>query len=60
MAGFLEYKEIDKFNRTYNPQMKNLDKKRKVGGGILKQDDFIGIDYKTQKKVCTKHSNHLF
>lgn len=54
MAGFLEYKEIDKFNRTYNPQMKNLDKKRKVGGGILKQDDFMGIKYKTEKKETDK------
>lgn len=47
MQDFLPYCELTKYNRIYNPQMKKLEKKRKIGGGIFTKGDFVGIDYKT-------------
>lgn len=50
MQGFVSYAELSKYSRTYNPQMKRLEKKRKIGGGILTKNDFVGIDYKTTER----------
>jgi len=51
MKGFVEYEELAKFKRVYNPQMIRLEKTRTIGGGVFGKDDFLGINHKTTKRV---------
>lgn len=54
MEGFCEYKQLSKYKRIYNPQMKQLDKSRTIGGGTFRADDFIGTNHITTKRVTDK------
>ena len=51
MEGFVEYEELAKFKRVYNPQMIKLEKTRTIGGGVFEKDDFLGINHKTTKRI---------
>ena len=60
MKNFKEYEEINKYERVYNPQMIKLEKERNIGGGKYKNDDFIGIEYTTNKrKVDEKYPTSI-
>lgn len=54
MDGFCEYKELAKYKRVYNPQMKQLDKLRTIGGGVFNNDDFMGVNHVTTKRCTDK------
>ena len=54
MEGFCEYKKLAKPKRVYNPQMKQLNAPRIIGGGVFNNDDFIGMDYITAKRYTDK------
>lgn len=51
MDGYIPYGELNVFHRVYNPQMKQLKKSRNIGGGKLSENDFVGINYLTEKRT---------
>ena len=50
MENFMEYEKINCYERVYNPQMQLLEKTKKIGGGKFYKNDFMGVEYTTEKK----------
>jgi len=55
MEGYMSYDMIPKPLRVYNPQMTKLQTPKTIGGGGFTASDFIGTDYKTQKRKVDEH-----